>query len=324
MTTLKPLIRINLHSLGGIKIFRARHKNGWRILTYHNFPADQSGLRRQCEHLVRFYKPISLTEVLLGLSKHELPENAVTVTIDDGYRDFLTNAYPVFSEFQIPTTVYLVSDFIDRQRWLWWDEIAYALEKTSEKSAALKIGNQELHIDLTSGTPQSTVLTTICEPLKLLADEERLSTIKNIRERLGVAMPGDWPSAYEPLSWDEVRRLSKGNVEFGAHTKTHPILSSIKDEERLKTEILGSKLRIEEELGCSVRHFCYPNGRDCDIGGEALRIVRASGFDTAVTTEAGMNYPKGHLNPMKLKRLGVDPAYPVYYFAELMAGVRSA
>ena len=305
-------------------MFRARHKNGLRILTYHNFPPDQGGLRRQCEHLVRFYKPISLTKASQGLSRLDLPGNAVTVTIDDGYRDFLTNAYPVFSEFQIPTTVYLVSDFIDRLRWLWWDEIDYALEKTAETSADLKIGNEELHVNLTSPAQRSALFTAICEPLKLLTDEERLSTIRNILERLGVTLPCDWPSAYEPLSWEEVKRLSKGNVEFGAHTKTHPILSSIKDEERLKTEILGSKLRIEERLGCPVRHFCYPNGRKRDISDDALQVARASGFDTAVTTEAGMNYPKSPINPLKLKRLGVDPAYPVYYFAELMAGVRSA
>ena len=56
-----------------------------------------------------------------------LPPKAVAITVDDGYRDFLLRAYPVFHEFEIPATVFLVSDFIDGTGMLWWDRLGLRL-----------------------------------------------------------------------------------------------------------------------------------------------------------------------------------------------------
>ena len=282
---LKRAARTVLHSLGAIHYFRVLHRRGLRILMYHHFNSVNN-LRAQCEHIRRFYHPVSLDEAATG---EPLPPNAVAITVDDGYRNFLTNGYPVFREFDIPVTMYLVSDFIDGKTWLWWDVIEYVL------------GNQDL-----------------CEELKCMPNDERLRKMNAIVH--AAELPSRPPEKIAPLAWDEIRELSHDSVTFGAHTKTHPILSRISDVTALRDEVLTSKRRIEEEIQRPVNHFCYPNGRRDDFTHETVGVVAAAGFQTAVTAEPGINPPGAP--PFLLTRLGVEADMPMPYFSELLAGVR--
>ena len=66
------------------------------------------------------------------------------------------------------------------------------------------------------------------------------------------------------MDWDQVREMQKGGIEFGAHTVHHPILTNIPSEQA-REEIVGSKHRIEEEVGGPVLGFAYPNGQASDL-----------------------------------------------------------
>ena len=67
----------------------------------------------------------------------------------------------------------------------------------------------------------------------------------------------------------------------------------------------------------AVRHFCYPNGLRRDISLEAAEAVRQAGYETAVTTEVGMNLR--HTGLLRLRRIGVDPTYEPRYFEQCAA-----
>lgn len=123
------------------------------------------------------------------------------------------------------------------------------------------------------------------------------------------------------MTWDDARRLVREGVEIGVHTRTHPILSQVADRGRLRDEIVTPKARIEAEVGRAALHFCYPNGRREDFTDDAIELLRAAGYRTAVTTERGLNFAGAE--PLLLRRLGVEPGNPMPYFAELLAGVRT-
>ena len=312
-----------LHSLGGIRGFRHFNRRGARILMYHQFPPDTRGLRRQCEHIRRYYQPISLSSLTETIrQKAPVPHNALIVTVDDGYRDFLLHAHPVFSEHDIPVTVFLVSDFLDRKLWLWWDKVQYAFRHTARKSLSLELSEgAPASFAFESDGQRTAAAEKVIGLMKGLDNHERLRLLKLIPERLAVDIPAEPPSELEPLSWDEVRRLAALGVEFGAHTKTHPILSKISDFKELSEEIGVSKARLEEELGAPAAHFCYPNGRAVDFNEQVVEVVREHGFHSAVTTVPGLNFAGAH--PFLLRRLYIEPTFQDYYFRELLAGVRS-
>jgi peptidoglycan/xylan/chitin deacetylase (PgdA/CDA1 family) len=312
-----------LHSLRGIRGFRRLNRRGARILMYHQFPPDTRGLRRQCEHIRRYYRPISLSSLTETIRhKAPIPHNALIVTVDDGYRDFLLHAHPVFSDYGIPVTVFLVSDFLDGKLWLWWDQIHYAFRHTERKSLSLELSvGDPVRFAFESGEQRTAAAEKVIGLMKGLDNHERLRLLKLIPERLAVGIPAEPPGESEPLSWDEVRRLAGLGVEFGAHTKTHPILSKISDPEELSEEIGVSKFRLEEELGTPAIHFCYPNGRASDFNEKVVEVVREHGFHSAVTTLPGLNFAGAH--PFLLKRLYIEPTFQDFYFRELLAGVRS-
>jgi peptidoglycan/xylan/chitin deacetylase (PgdA/CDA1 family) len=298
-TSLKTLAVAAFHRGGGLHLVRWWHRKGLRILMYHRF-SDASALAAQCAHIRRHYHPVPMSQVAFWLKTGEpLRANALAVTIDDGYRDFLTVAHPVFREYGIPVTVFVVTDFLDGKLWLWTDHVQYAHRL--------------------AGRPAEEGRDMI-ERLKRVSNPERLSTLARLPETLGITLPPEPPAEYSPLSWEEVRRLASQGVEFGAHTRAHPILSSVASLPELTGEIAGSKQRLEEMLDRPVLHFCYPNGRWEDIGENAVAAVRAAGFETAVTTIGGLNHRPA--DPFLLRRIGAAPDFPPRYFHQVAAAFR--
>jgi len=104
------------------------------------------------------------------------------------------------------------------------------------------------------------------------------------------------------LNWDEVREMSKYGIEFGSHSKTHPYLPSVENnDEKLWDEIYDSKKEIENKLGISIKSFCYP------IGGFSDKIkgyVKKAGYTAAVTTNR-KNGLKNFIDFYAIRRISV-------------------
>lgn len=326
MGAVKQLARIGLHRLGGLRPILWRSRNKFRILTYHRFtpelyPSVEEDLNRQCAFLKRHFELVPLAEIGQSLqSGRKLPPNALAITIDDGYRDFLLNAFPVFREWKIPATIYLITDFLDGKLWPWWNQVEYAVMHTTLASVTLALipagSTQTLHLG--SRDQKEQAVSTICAQVVKVPNQTRLDFLRTLPDLFQVELPVHAPVEYSPLTWDEVRVLAQAGIEFGAHTMTHPILPNLEDPESIYEEIAGSGKRLEQELGRAPMHFCYPNG---DFNEAVLQAVERCGFQTAVTVRSGMNIPA---EPRYLlKRLSIDPDFSDYYFRELVAGLQS-
>jgi peptidoglycan/xylan/chitin deacetylase (PgdA/CDA1 family) len=320
MPHLNSLVRQSIHSAGGMRVFRFANRKGVRVLMYHRFSEDTKDLEWQCEHICRNYHPISLDNYGDAIANgHSVPFNSLIVTVDDGYRDFLY-VHPLFQCYGIPSTVYLVSDFIDGKLWLWWNQLEYAFLNSTHTLLKLSLEGKEMTFSFETAEQRVLTCRHIAEAMTRVEDSERLRLLQLIPELLEIEIPSKPPPQWAPLEWEEVRKLIHEGVSFGAHTKTHTILSRLRDPSKQEEEITQSKLRIEEQVGQNVRHFCYPNGAFSDFDEHSVSLVRSLGFETATTTERGLNFPGSE--PLLLRRLGVEPDLPRNYFAELLAGAR--
>jgi peptidoglycan/xylan/chitin deacetylase (PgdA/CDA1 family) len=301
---IKSVARQAFHASGALGVARWLKRRRLRILMYHRF-SDRESIARQCAHIRAHYTPVSLTQAADGLAGGGWPDNALVVTVDDGYRDFYQVAYPVFREYGIPAIVYLVSDFLDGRQWLWVDRVRWSYlhspSALGSREERLKVARQAI------------------ETAKLMPNEQRIAWIDSLPAELGVRPPEQSPPEYEAMRWEEVREAVRNGMEFGAHTVTHPVLSRVSGASGLAAEIEGSKRRIEQELGRAVDHFCYPNGSVRDFTSEAVEIVRAAGFRTSTTTTPGV--VSAGDDPFRLQRIGVEPGLPERYFAECAAAV---
>lgn len=109
--------------------------------------------------------------------------------------------------------------------------------------------------------------------------------------------------ATQPLmTADDWRQWVAAGMEVGSHTRTHADLNQL-PAAQAHEEISGSKLALESQLGCEIRHFCYPYGR---YAAEHCRMVREAGYITATTTRRGRVHVGD--DPMQLRRVLVAQA----------------
>jgi peptidoglycan/xylan/chitin deacetylase (PgdA/CDA1 family) len=103
------------------------------ILTYHNFTEDEGSsyniniveFEKQMDYLATYnYSVISLTELIKGLKGGQLPPKPIVITIDDGYKSTYTLAYPVLKKYNLPATLFIYTNFIEKNNGsLTWKEI---------------------------------------------------------------------------------------------------------------------------------------------------------------------------------------------------------
>lgn len=119
-----------------------------------------------------------------------------------------------------------------------------------------------------------------------------------IADRIG----GETETGVPYMSEREIEDLvGTGLVTIGNHTRSHPWLSEIEDEERLRAEIFGAKEALESRFGREVDRFCYPYG---DAPAAAVELV-AEGHSYA-TVGDGLVGPGG--DPLAIPR--IDGSHP--------------
>jgi peptidoglycan/xylan/chitin deacetylase (PgdA/CDA1 family) len=265
-----------------------------QILAYHRvnddhdpfFPAlSTERFARQMEYLSENWMPLSLQEAVQRLGHNDLPERTVAVTFDDGYRDNFLYAYPILQRYGIAATIFLASGAIGSNRMIWHDRVFRAFRKT-KVSMLEDVPGIEKRFPVRTVEEKRFAQARVLQLLWELTDEVRLDRINRLEERLSVE--GEERSAGLMLHWGEVLAMSEGNISFGSHTISHPILSNI-SECRLREEIVESKKVIESKIKGPVTGFAYPVGRKQDFNDQVKAIVREAGYQCAVTTIFGVN-----------------------------------
>jgi len=105
------------------------------VLTYHNFSETKHGLmmvrRSDFDAQMQFlkdndYTPITIDELFdFLLYRKEIPEKAVVITFDDGWRGVYDIAYPILKKYGFPATLFVYTDLINGSRkTLNWDLVA--------------------------------------------------------------------------------------------------------------------------------------------------------------------------------------------------------
>ncbi len=85
------------------------------------------------------------------------------------------------------------------------------------------------------------------------------------------------------MSEPQLRELTRAGWELGAHTMTHPDMTTL-TYDACRAEIEQSRDALERIVGTPVQTFAYPFGK---YGPDALAAVRDSGLQAAVTTGSG-------------------------------------
>jgi len=291
---LKRLAVYSLQKLGYYRWLHSSQRKVYKILCYHRFLPEggtskvskkyiySGDLRHQIEFIQKRFNVLPLEECIKFYKKFSYwPDEAISVTIDDGYEDIYHYAFPIFKEKNISVTVFLVYDFIEHRAWLWQDKIKYILRKTKINA----LYKDPVFGDLSFDTYENMLVIQlrIYNRLLMLPPDQRSRLITELAEKFDVPLPDTAPAEYAPLSWSQIREMAGNGIRFGAHTLSHEVLTTLSDAD-LKTEVEDSKKRIEARIDREVEIFCYPHGQ---AGERELRAVRDAGFLAAVSGVGG-------------------------------------
>ncbi|MBF0472406.1 MAG: polysaccharide deacetylase family protein [Nitrospirae bacterium] len=112
------------------------------------------------------------------------------------------------------------------------------------------------------------------------------------------------------LSSDDIVKMKVDGIEFGAHTKTHPVLSGLSSDEQ-SIEIMDSIKEIEGLIKTPVKTFAYPFGGAKTFTDETISILKGLGIEIAAVSYGGFNNLK--TDRYKLRRIIIIDE-PLYIF----------
>lgn len=318
---MKKTILKTIYNLGGFAPFQWTVRDKILILTYHRFSLERETSKTSAEdfenHLGYLKEharvlPLSETVEFLRAGK-TLPPHTVVITIDDGYGDAYEIAFPILKKYNLPATIFVITDFLDAKIWLWTDKMRYVLSNTESGAVNISFdGADKIETVLSDKLQRSNTASRINSRLKKMPNAQKELKIAEIAKALNVEIPALPPDDFAPLNWSRAREMDAGGISVESHTVTHPILTNIEDEQ-LDFEMRNSKARLEEILDREVGHFCYPNGA---FNENVRRAAENAGYRSAVTTKYGFNNHQS--NKFTLNRIDAQPA--IENFAQSVSG----
>jgi peptidoglycan/xylan/chitin deacetylase (PgdA/CDA1 family) len=279
------------------------------VLAWHNvtptaaFPgrAESAGrsFHRQIGLLRRITHIVDLGSALRHLAAGgRLPPRSVALTFDDGYRDNLDVAVPILSHYRLPATFFLVTEFLPHRARMWWEDLAWAMQHTTNPH----LDFENVRYPLAAPSERGLAGRALAERLKTRTAEERNRLVDELTADL--AFSAGAPEASLLLDWAGARRLRGAGYAIGAHTCTHPILGR-ESPETQRAELADSRAALREHLGGDIDLLAYPNGRHCDCTDTTVREAELAGYRFALTTETGL--ATSEHAPFAIPRCVVDP-----------------
>ena len=259
------------------------------------FPAEPDAA--QFDWMMRFvsrnFNVLPFGQAVTRLNARELPSAAACITFDDGYQDNFSVAMPILQRYGLVGTFFIATGFLDGGR-MWNDDIIESIR--ASQSSVVDWSEFGLdHYDLATTQGKLFCIDAALNRLKYLPHFQRESVAREIARQSGVQERSGLM-----MSSGEVRALRGAGMEVGAHTRSHPILSSI-DDALAHLEITLGKAELEAILDEPVDVFAYPNGNpQRDLTSKHVEMVKMAGFRSAATTARGVGLTT--TNPLLVPR----------------------
>jgi peptidoglycan/xylan/chitin deacetylase (PgdA/CDA1 family) len=245
------------------------------------------------------YNIVGLEEGLHNLQAGKSPPRSVAITFDDGCYDFYAQAYPLLKRYRVPVTVYQTTYYSDYQKPIFNLICSYMLWQRRgtlvDKGAALGLVQP---LDLrTEASRHQIVLKLVKESeAKGLTGAEKNELASKLAALLGI----DYERLVEKrilqlMTSKEIVALAREGVDFQLHTHRH---RTPEDETLFKKEIEDNRARLQQILGSTATHFCYPSGV---YKANFLDWLKEEQVVSATTCDAGL--ASAESDPLLLPRL---------------------
>lgn len=265
--------------------------------------ATPGEFRWQMEYLRKHWQPITLGDVVAAIhGRGSLPRRAVVVTFDDGFADNYDHAFSILRDVGVPATFFVSTGYIDSAETFWFERLAQLLHCAPAGELSVSACPATLVLDGVESRREAKVR--LLRALKAVPDGARRAAMAELEERYGARVQTGEDGGSRPLTSAQVREMSRGGMEFGSHTVTHPILAQVEDDQ-LERELVDSKQALERLTGAPILTLSYPNGQAADIGPKVVAAAKKAGYRLGLSYMSGANR-LGALEHFCLRRQPVE------------------
>jgi len=230
------------------------------------------------------YRFVALDAVPALLAAGDGGQPFAAFTLDDGYRNNLSEALPVFERHGAPFTVFVCEGFSRRSHTIWWETAAalinagdafeydagaglrrFSTRNSAERMAAFGA----LATAITGGGSETDAITRLDAAASSMGVDARAMVE-------ALVMPDE-----------QLRQLAAHPLaSLGAHTISHRALSLL-DDATVAAELRQSADYVEGVCGRRPTTLAYPYGDGRSVSARTVGIAEGQGFALAVTTAPG-------------------------------------
>lgn len=306
------LIRKLLYASGALGLYhRLRNSRTLTVIMFHRVLAPGDPRWAECdpnytlradifEQCLRFFANhynIVPVDVVLRAHRGEggLPDRALLVTFDDGWRDNVDFALPPMRSMKVPGLMFVVADAVGRDEPFYQEQIVGAWRRGRLDTAALAAALRDAGDDaLIPATNELAALRQLIARVEKLSAPVRDGLLEGLRERLVDGMR-------HMVSARELRTLDEGGMAIGLHGKTHTPMTAAAD---IDAELAGARAEMAARIPQREppATMSFPHGRFDEA---IAQRARDAGYELVFTSVPVVNPTEGKVGWL-LGRLGFE------------------
>jgi len=206
-----------------------------------------------------------------------LPSRPAVITFDDGYLDNCTVALPILRRKEMKAAFFIATSYLQGGA-MFNDRVIESVRRWNGGSLALPMSDEQIPVRTID--ERRAAIERLLLDCKYRAPSERECYVSELERRTGCnAASGGM------MFPEHVAALASAGMRLGGHTRSHPILARIDDQEA-RREINGGRDDLAEILGQRPEIFAYPNGKfGADFEARHMKMVAEAGYRFAFTTD---------------------------------------
>ncbi|MGE0844827.1 MAG: polysaccharide deacetylase family protein [Flavobacteriaceae bacterium] len=257
---------------------------------------------------------VSLAEAHRRIVSGTRERRFVAFTLDDGYRDNLEHAAPVFRAHDCPYTVFVATGMPDGAMKLWWRGLERVID--ASEGVALEMDGERHYFQCAEIDEKYATYERIYWWLRRQEEAVKLATVDQLCLDYKIDLAALCREA--SMSWAEIGTIAADPLcTIGAHTMGHHALAKL-DDRRMRGEIEGGRRILADAIGREPEFFAYPYGDSCSAGKREFEAVADLGFKLAVTTNQAVISRGARERLFSLPRVSLNGDYQSMHYVDLL------
>lgn len=270
---------------GSLDLYQRCSGRNWTVLLYHSVASgphnsylDVTTFKSHMDVLSSEFNVLSADEFLWHRQRNKrFPPRSVLITFDDGFRNNYKVVHPIMKKRDLPWILFTTTQSLEKPDEMIWPSRLRAVCLFTppqeinflDRRWFLK-GNHRARLRMYKDMNRW---------ISRHSNEQSGPAISDFLKTYWRYVPEDYiRNSCSMITESQLRELVEcGQVEIGAHTRSHPFLTTLSDQQ-LSEEIDQSAGVLSEIVGQRIRMFAYPSGR---YGEREVRKIASLGFDCA-------------------------------------------